>query len=82
MNYLKKRDWELREDLVTDEELFNNRREFLKLGAALAVSTSTVMELAASEYSLFMGLGEKKKMVLFQHQTLCTKKTQIKMGLF
>jgi sulfoxide reductase catalytic subunit YedY len=34
---------------VTDEALFNDRRRFLKLGAAMAVSTSAVMELAARE---------------------------------
>ena len=49
MNYIKAKDWELSENFVTDEKLFKNRREFLKLGAALAVSTTTVMDLAAKE---------------------------------
>ncbi|MEJ2500584.1 MAG: protein-methionine-sulfoxide reductase catalytic subunit MsrP [Campylobacterales bacterium] len=34
---------------VTDEALFNDRRSFLKLGAATLVSTSAVLELAAKE---------------------------------
>lgn len=34
---------------VTDEALFSGRRKFLKLGAAMAVSTSAVMDLAARE---------------------------------
>ncbi len=40
----------LPESLVTDEALFNARRHFLKLGAAMAVSTATVMDAAAKEY--------------------------------
>ncbi|MDX1296551.1 MAG: protein-methionine-sulfoxide reductase catalytic subunit MsrP, partial [Sulfurimonadaceae bacterium] len=50
MYYLKKRPWELPEASVTDERLFNERRKFLKLGAAMAVSTSAVMDLAAKEF--------------------------------
>jgi methionine sulfoxide reductase catalytic subunit len=50
MNYIKRKDWELSENFVTDETLFKNRREFLKLGAALAVSTTAVMDLAAKEF--------------------------------
>lgn len=50
MHYIKRKLWELNENLVTDETLFNERRKFLKLGAAIAVSTGTVMELAAKEF--------------------------------
>ncbi|MCX6073877.1 MAG: protein-methionine-sulfoxide reductase catalytic subunit MsrP [Campylobacterales bacterium] len=50
MNYIKSKDWELPENFVTDERLFNERRKFLKLGAALAVSTAGVMDLAAKEF--------------------------------
>ncbi|WP_304546146.1 protein-methionine-sulfoxide reductase catalytic subunit MsrP [Sulfurimonas microaerophilic] len=51
MNYIKRKSWELEENFVTDESIFNSRRKFLKLGAALAVSTSAVMELAAKEFT-------------------------------
>lgn len=51
MIYHKKKSWNLTEDLVTDEALFNSRRTFLKLGAAMVVSTGSVMELAAKEFS-------------------------------
>ncbi|QOP41819.1 protein-methionine-sulfoxide reductase catalytic subunit MsrP [Sulfurimonas marina] len=51
MNYIKRKSWELKESFVTDEKFFNDRRKFLKLGAALAVSTSAVMELAAKEFT-------------------------------
>lgn len=50
MHYIKRNEWELGESFVTDESLFEGRRNFLKLGAALAVSTGTVMDLAAKEY--------------------------------
>ena len=50
MNYIKTKDWDISENFVTDETLFKNRREFLKLGAALAVSTTAVMDLAAKEF--------------------------------
>lgn len=50
MNYIKSKAWELSESFVTDEKLFNERRKFLKLGAALAVSTASVMDLAAKEF--------------------------------
>lgn len=49
MHYLRKKSWEIAESFVTDELLFEKRRRFLKLGAAMAVSTSAVLELAASE---------------------------------
>lgn len=47
--YRRKKSWEIAESFVTDEVLFEGRRQFLKLGAAMAVSTAAVMELAASE---------------------------------
>jgi len=50
MKYIKRKSWELGEAFVTDETLFTQRRKFLKLGAALAVSTATVMDLAAKEF--------------------------------
>jgi sulfoxide reductase catalytic subunit YedY len=60
MNYIKQKKWSLSENLVTDEKLFNNRRKFLKLGAALAVSTSAVMDLAAKEFVPQPNLNFKK----------------------
>ncbi|WP_373069730.1 protein-methionine-sulfoxide reductase catalytic subunit MsrP [Sulfurimonas sp.] len=59
MNYIKRKDWQLKESFVTDEKLFKNRRKFLKLGAALAVSTSAVMELAAKELTPFLSMQYK-----------------------
>lgn len=50
MIYHKKKSWDIPESLVTDEVLYNGRRTFLKLGAAMAVSTGTVLELAAKEF--------------------------------
>jgi sulfoxide reductase catalytic subunit YedY len=50
MNYIKSKNWKLSENFITDEKLFNERRRFLKLGAALAVSTASVMDLAAKEF--------------------------------
>jgi sulfoxide reductase catalytic subunit YedY len=49
MHYLRKKSWEIAESFVTDEVLFEERRRFLKLGAAMTVSMSAVMELVASE---------------------------------
>jgi len=50
MHYFKRPAWNLPEAFVTDERLFEGRRHFLKLGAAMAVSTAAVMELAAKEF--------------------------------
>lgn len=50
MHFHEKKSWELDEHSVTDEALFNQRRMFLKMGAALAVSTSSVLELYAREF--------------------------------
>lgn len=45
----RKKPWELKGNDVTDEGLFNRRRDFLKLGAATAVSGASVVELMAKE---------------------------------
>jgi len=50
MYYHKKETWEIGETFVTAEELFNARRHFLKLGAAMLVNTSAVMALAAEDF--------------------------------
>jgi sulfoxide reductase catalytic subunit YedY len=60
MNYIKSKDWELKESFVTDEKLFKNRRKFLKLGAAMAVSNSVVMDLVAKEFTPTPNLEYKK----------------------
>ncbi len=50
MNIIKKPSWYISENFVTPEELFNNRRDFLKLGAATILSSSLIIEkLAAIE---------------------------------
>ncbi|WP_024953803.1 protein-methionine-sulfoxide reductase catalytic subunit MsrP [Sulfurospirillum arcachonense] len=50
MTIIKKPDWYISENEVTDEALFNKRRNFLKLGAAALVSSSVIAEkLAAVE---------------------------------
>lgn len=49
MNLIQKPSWYLDETLVTDETLFKHRRKFLKLGAALSVSSGSLMELMAKE---------------------------------
>ncbi len=43
--------WKLGEHLVTDENLFNKRRSFIKLGAATVVANSAVIDLLAKESS-------------------------------
>lgn len=49
MNIIKKPTWQLSENEVTSEELFSNRRKFLKLGAAAVVANSAVVDLLAKE---------------------------------
>jgi len=50
MHILKKPNWYIKSSEITDEKLFNNRRDFLKLGAAALVSSSIVAQkLAAVE---------------------------------
>jgi len=61
MNILKKPDWYISENEVTDEILFEKRRDFLKLGAAALVSSSVVAEkLAAVEKIPRQALDFKK----------------------
>jgi len=61
MNILKKPNWYIDSSEITDEKLFNNRRDFLKLGAAALVSSSVVAEkLAAVESVKRLPLNFKK----------------------
>ncbi len=61
MNIIKKPSWQISENEVTDETLFQRRREFLKLGAATVVLTSTVLEkLSALEMDIRQPLRFKK----------------------
>ncbi len=61
MNIMKKQSWYISENEVTDESLFNKRRDFLKLGAAALVSSSLVAEkLAAVETTPRKALSFKK----------------------
>lgn len=48
MKYLKKQPWEIDENQVTPENLFLNRRNFLKLGAAGLLSSASVIEALAN----------------------------------
>ena len=50
----------LTENDITPEELFENRRKFLKLGAASLVASSTLMELMAKEFVPTPNLVYKK----------------------
>lgn len=49
MNIIKKPSWQIDEKFVTDEKLFESRRNFLKLGAATLVANSTIMDLMAKD---------------------------------
>ena len=49
MNIIKRKDWQISENEVTPKELFEKRRNFLKLGAASIVSSGAIMELLAKE---------------------------------
>lgn len=49
MNIIKKPTWQLSENEITSEELFDKRRSFLKLGAAAVVANSAVVDLFAKE---------------------------------
>jgi len=61
MHILKKPNWHISENEITDENLFSNRRDFLKLGAAALVSSSIVIEkLAAVETTSRDALNFKK----------------------
>ena len=50
MNIIKKPSWLISENKVTPQELFEDRRKFLKLGAAAVVANSTVVDLMAKEH--------------------------------
>jgi sulfoxide reductase catalytic subunit YedY len=49
MNIIKKPNWQINENEVTDESLFTDRRKFIKLGAAGLVANSAVIDLMAKE---------------------------------
>lgn len=49
MNIIKKKSWQISENLVTPKELFEKRRSFIKLGVASLVSSGAIMELLAKE---------------------------------
>ena len=49
MNIIRKKSWQISENLVTPKELFEKRRSFIKLGAASLVASGTIMELLAKE---------------------------------
>lgn len=51
MKIIKKPSWHINEKEITPKELFDKRRDFLKLGAASLVATSSVMELFAKEFT-------------------------------
>ena len=49
MNIIRKKSWQISENLVTPKELFEKRRSFIKLGAASLVASGAIMELLAKE---------------------------------
>ncbi len=49
MNIIRKKSWQISENLVTSKELFEKRRSFIKLGAASLVASGSIMELLAKE---------------------------------
>lgn len=49
MNIIKKPSWQISENEITDQTLFDNRRKFLKLGAAALIANSAVTNLLAKE---------------------------------
>ncbi len=49
MNIIRKQSWQINENLVTPKELFEKRRNFIKLGAASLVASGGLMELLAKE---------------------------------
>ncbi len=49
MNIIRKKSWQINENLVTPKELFEKRRNFIKLGAASLVASGSIMELLAKE---------------------------------
>ena len=49
MNIIRKKSWQISENFVTPKELFEKRRNFIKLGAASIVSSGSIIELLAKE---------------------------------
>lgn len=49
MNIIKKPSWQISENEVTPQELFDKRRTFLKLGAASLVAGSSIVEALAKD---------------------------------
>jgi sulfoxide reductase catalytic subunit YedY len=49
MNIIRKKPWQINENEVTPKELFQKRRNFIKLGAATIISSAAVMEALAKE---------------------------------
>ncbi len=49
MNIIKKPSWYISENEVTPKELFDKRRDFLKLGAASLIAGSSIVEALAKE---------------------------------
>ena len=49
MNIIKKPSWNLSENDVTPQELFDKRRSFLKLGAASMVASGAIIEALAKD---------------------------------
>ena len=49
MNIIKKKSWEISQNEVTPKELFEKRRNFIKLGAASLVASGSLIELLAQE---------------------------------
>ena len=49
MNIIRKKSWQISENLVTPKELFEKRRSFIKLGVASLVTSGAIMELLAKE---------------------------------
>ncbi|RXJ86104.1 protein-methionine-sulfoxide reductase catalytic subunit MsrP [Arcobacter sp. CECT 8985] len=60
MKYIKSKKWQINENDVTPENLFNKRRSFIKLGAASIVSSSALVELFAKENIPVKNLDYKK----------------------
>jgi methionine sulfoxide reductase catalytic subunit len=49
MNIIRKKTWQINENEVTPKELFEKRRNFIKLGAASIISSGAVMQALAKE---------------------------------
>ena len=49
MNIIRKKTWQINENEVTPKELFEKRRNFIKLGAATIISSSAVIQALAAE---------------------------------